>query len=111
MLLRVAAKLTRGSRVGSYVVHQARTPTIRTSYLGSGGRAATLSRDVSVRVGRRHHRPTYGTAQLLRQDAGFDDEGGGSQRVDERGRDGFNSPRASISVFQIRTASTRSIAF
>ena len=64
---------------------------------------------MSVRGGRRHHKPNHGTVYLRLQEAGFDDEGGGRESVRERGRDGLNSPRARISVFQIRTASARSI--
>ena len=60
---------------------------------------------MSARGGRRDHKPNYGTAQLLRQEAGFDDKGGGRQSVDERGRDGLESPCAIFLCFQIRTAS------
>ena len=49
MLLRVAARLRRGSRVGSHVVHQARTPKIHPSSLNSSGRAALPNRDVRAR--------------------------------------------------------------
>ena len=50
-----------------------------------------------VSGGRRHHEPRYGAVSvawrgLRRQEAGFDDEGGGRLAVDERGRDGLNSP-------------------
>ena len=96
--LRVTARLSRGCRVGSYVVRQARAPTIRASFLGSSGRAArSIISGMFVRGGRRPHRPNL---QLLRrQEAGFDDEGGGGQSVDERGRDGLNLPCARIFVF------------
>ena len=60
LLLRVAARFTRVSRAGSYVVRQARTLTIRASFP-----AATAEQQrsigVYVRGGRRHHRPHYDT--------------------------------------------------
>ena len=49
LLLRVATRLTRGRRVRSYVVRQARTNTIRAFFIGSSGRAAILNRDVRAR--------------------------------------------------------------
>ena len=38
-----------------------------------------------------------------RQEAGFDDNAGGKSSVDERGRDGLNSPCARILFFQTST--------
>ena len=46
LLPRVAVKLRQFSKVGSYAVRQARTPTIRTYVFDSSGRAAKLDRDV-----------------------------------------------------------------
>ena len=43
--LRVAARLRRGDRVGSYLVRSALAPTIRASFSGSSGGASTLNRD------------------------------------------------------------------
>ena len=40
---------TRGNRIGPYEVHEARTPTIRASFLGSSGRAAMPNRDARAR--------------------------------------------------------------
>ena len=57
-----------------------------------------------MREGRRQHRPIYGKFYLRRQEAGFDDEGGGRQSVDERGRDGLHSPSARKNKFQITRA-------
>ena len=49
---------------------------------------------------------------LRRLHARFDDEGGGRQGVDERGRDGLNCHRARYCLFlQTITASARSILF
>ena len=50
-----------------------------------------------VREGRRHHEPHYEAVsvawrELRWQESRFDDEGGKRLRVDERGRDGLNSP-------------------
>ena len=53
--------------------------------------------------GRRNNRPNYGSL-MRREEGGFGDEGGGRQNVDERGRDGLNSPCARILAFKIRTA-------
>ena len=82
MLLRVAARLWRDSRVGSYVVCQARFTLI----LYAAAAEPERSIGMSVRGGRRHYTPNYGTVYLRRQEAGFDDEGLGRQGVDERGR-------------------------
>ena len=60
---------------------------------------------MSVRGGRRHHEPKYGTVQLHRQEAAFDDEGGGRLGAGERGRDGMNSLCATTFVLQVSTAS------
>ena len=93
-------RLPRGSRVGSYVVRQARTLKTRASFLGSSGRAAMFNREMSVRGGRRHHRPNYGTAYCAgrRLDSTTKEEG--DRGVDEWGRDGMNSPCARSSVFK-----------
>ena len=45
VLLRVAARSRRGSRVGSYVGRQTQTPAIRVSFVGSSGSAAKHNRD------------------------------------------------------------------
>ena len=49
MLLRVAARPRRGSRVGSYVGRQAQTPAIRASFVDSSGSAAMHNRDGCAR--------------------------------------------------------------
>ena len=65
-------------------------------FLDSSGRAAMLNRDDRVR---RQAPPRatlrlsqFAWRELRRQEAGFDDEGGGRLAVDGRGRDGLNSP-------------------
>ena len=45
----MAVRLTRRSRVGSYVVRQTRTPTIRAYFLGGSGRVAMLNQDILAR--------------------------------------------------------------
>ena len=42
-------RVSRGSRVGSYVVREARTPTIRAFFIGNSGGAAMLNREVRAR--------------------------------------------------------------
>ena len=49
MLLLVAARPRRGSRVGPYVGRQAQTPAIRASFVGSSGNAAMHNRDGCAR--------------------------------------------------------------
>ena len=49
LLLRVAARPTRGSRVGSYVGRQAKTPGIFASFVSSSGSAAMHNRDGCAR--------------------------------------------------------------
>ena len=46
--------------------------------------------------------------ELRRQEAGFDDEGGGRLSVDGRGRSGLNSPRTTIFVFRSAPQAARS---
>ena len=84
LLLRVAARLARGinSRVGLYVVRQARTPAIRAFFIGSSGGAPMLNRDVRAR---RQPPPRAELRHsILRQyETGIDDEGKGRQIVAE----------------------------
>ena len=69
-----------------------------------------LNRDVRAR----RQAPPQATLRpslLRRYEAGYEDEGGARQSVDELGRDGLNSPCARIFVYQIRTASARIVLF
>ena len=96
MLLRVAPRLRHGVRIGSYVVPQAWSPTIRASFVGqqrpssnaqSGRSCAAAGATTSQTAAQ--SRIAY--KELRRQEAEFD-EGGGPLSVDGRGRDGLKSP-------------------
>ena len=63
MLLRVAARLVRGGRVGSYVVRWAWSPTIRASFQAAAAEQQSLI-GMLVRGGRRHHEPRYGAVSV-----------------------------------------------
>ena len=60
LLLRVAARLSRGGRVGPYVVRWAWSPTIRASFLAAATKQYLI--EMLARGGRRHHEPHYGAA-------------------------------------------------
>ena len=63
MLLRVAARLRRGGRIGSYVVRWAWSPTIRASFQVAAAEQQCLI-EMLVRGGRRHHEPHYGAVSV-----------------------------------------------
>ena len=92
-----------------YVVHQARTPTIRASLSGGSGTAAMGNRDVRAR---RQAPPRANLRHSLTPPVGGRIRRGRRREtvgVDERRRDGFYPPCAIHfvfkNVFQIRTAS------
>ena len=105
MLLRVAARLLRdSSRVGSYVVRQARRPTIRASFQAAAAEQH-CSFGMSVRGGRRHHEPNQWYSLTAPAGGSIRRSRRGDWATNERGRDGWNSPSAIILAFHIRTAS------
>ena len=59
VLLRVAARLGRGSRVGLYVGRQAQTLAIRLLQPAAAVQQCTIEN--AVRGGRHHHEPNHGT--------------------------------------------------
>ena len=63
LLLRVATRLSRGGRVGSYVVRWAWSPTIRASFEAAAAEQQCLI-GMLVRGGRRHHEPRYGAVSV-----------------------------------------------
>ena len=81
LLLRVAARLRLGGRVGSYVVRQAWSPTIPASFLGSSGRAAMQNRDAHAwrqalpRANPRHHLRLYRGNCPVRCDSTMKEDG------------------------------------
>ena len=72
---------------------------------------------MAARGGKRHHEPNFTARSRLayreprRQEAGFDDKGGGRSSVDMRGRDGSNSPSYDNFSFQLSTESCEEIFF
>ena len=90
MLLPVAARLRHGRRVGSYVVRQG-TDTYDSRVIFRQKRQSSNAQSGCLRA---EADATTDQTKLRQQEAGLDDEAGKRHSVDERGRDGLNSPRA-----------------
>ena len=100
LVVRLAVRLRRGTRAGSYVVRQSLTLTILAYFAGSNGREAMPNRGPCAEADATTTSQTTAQSNCAERRPDLATNGGrGRPSVDERGRYALNSPCAIICPF------------